>query len=248
MARRMAPRGMNRNLQSGRILLTNLDQEKQAAARESLRFVREGDIVGLGTGSTAYYVLQALAERVRQGLKITGLATSKHTEKIAGELGIPLTTLDQHQEIDVDIDGADEIDPKLNLIKGGGGAFLREKIVASAAKRLVIIADSTKQVSVLGKAPVPVEVVPFAQALVAKEIQALGATVTLRKDRQGVVYVTDESHHILDCSFRRIPDPQGLERQLEEIPGVLGNGLFVGMADVVLIGKGDSVLELRAGN
>src|SRR5205085_7252730 len=124
----------------------------------------EGDIVGLGTGSTVYYMLQVLGERVQQGLKILSIATSKHTEKIANDLGIPLTTLDQHQNIDVDIDGADEIDPQLSLIKGGGGAFLREKIVASAAKKLVIIVDSSKQVTVLGKAPVPVEVIPFAQA------------------------------------------------------------------------------------
>lgn len=225
--------------------MTQFDREKQSAARESLRFIREGDVVGLGTGSTFNYILPPLAERVRAGLKILAIATSNQTARMASELGIPLTTLDQHQEINVDIDGADEIDPQLSLIKGGGGAFLREKIVASAAKKLVIVADSTKQVSVLGKAPVPVEVVPFAQALVAKEIQALGATVNLRNDKQGNVLVTDESHHILDCNFGQIPDPRSLELQLEKIPGVVGHGLFIGMADVILIGKGDSVIELR---
>lgn len=224
----------------------NLDQEKQSAARASLRFIREGDIVGLGTGSTFNYILVPLAERVRAGLKILCIATSNQTAKAAAGLGIPLTTLDEHQEINVDIDGADEVNPQLALIKGGGGAFLREKIVASAAKKLVIIADSTKQVSVLGKAPVPVEVVPFAQALVAKEIQSLGATVNLRKDKQGKVFITDESHHILDCNFGEIRDPKNLEQELEEIPGVVGHGLFIGMADVVLIGKGDDVIELRA--
>ncbi|HSS96781.1 MAG TPA: ribose-5-phosphate isomerase RpiA, partial [Terriglobales bacterium] len=188
-----------------------VEQEKQAAAREALRFIRDGEIVGLGTGSTFNYLLVPLAERVRAGLKILCIATSNQTAKTAAKLGIPLTTLDEHQEIDVDIDGADEIDPQLALIKGGGGAFLREKIVASAAKKLVIIADSTKQVSVLGKAPVPVEVIPFAQALVAKEIQALGATVNLRKDKQGKVFVTDEIHHILDCNFGEIQDPRNLE-------------------------------------
>src|SRR5437667_12825818 len=191
------------------------DREKQAAARDSLRFIHEGDIVGLGTGSTFNYILAPLAERVHAGIKILAIATSNQTAKMAAELGIPLTTLDQHQEINVDIDGADEIDPQLVLIKGGGGAFLREKIVASAAKKLVIVADSTKQVSVLGKAPVPVEVVPFAQALVAKEIRSLGASVQLRQDKRGGVYVTDESHHILDCIFGRIPDPRILERELE---------------------------------
>jgi len=225
--------------------MMNLDQEKQAAARESLRFVKEGDIVGLGTGSTFHYVLRPLAERVRAGLKILGIATSNHTAKMAAELGIPLTTLDQHQEVDVDIDGADEIDPELNLIKGGGGAFLREKIVASAARKLVIVGDSSKQVPVLGNAPVPVEVVPFAQSLVAKEIRALGASVDLRKDTNGNTVVTDEGHHILDCRFGRIPDPQVLVHQLEEIPGVVEHGLFLGMADLVLIGKSDAVLALN---
>lgn len=224
----------------------SLDQEKQSAARASLKFIHEGDIVGLGTGSTFNYILAPLAERIRAGLKILCIATSNQTATAAGELGIPLTTLDEHQEINVDIDGADEIDPQLGLIKGGGGAFLREKIVASAAKKLVIIADSTKQVNVLGKAPVPVEVVPFAQALVAKEIQALGAKINLRKDKQGKVFVTDESHHILDCNFGEIRNARNLERQLEEIPGVVGHGLFIEMANVVLIGKGDDVIELHS--
>jgi ribose 5-phosphate isomerase A len=224
----------------------NLEQEKRSAAREALRFIHDGDIVGLGTGSTFNLILAPLAERVRAGLKILCIATSNQTANAAAELGIPLTTLDEHQEINVDIDGADEIDPRLALIKGGGGAFLREKIVASAAKKLVIVADSTKQVSMLGKAPVPVEVVPFAQALVAKEIQGLGASVNLRKDKQGKIFVTDESHHILDCHFGEIRDPRNLERQLEEIPGVVGHGLFIGMASVVLIGKGSTVIELHA--
>jgi ribose 5-phosphate isomerase A len=222
------------------------EQEKQAAARASLRFINDGDVVGLGTGSTFNYILAPLAERIRAGLKILCIATSNQTAKAAADLGIPLTTLDEHQEINVDIDGADEVDPQLGLIKGGGGAFLREKIVASAAKKLVIIADSTKQVRLLGKAPVPVEVIPFAQALVAKEIQALGAAVNLRKDKLGQIFVTDESHHILDCNFGEIQNPRNLERQLEEIPGVVGHGLFIGMADVVLIGKGNDVIELHA--
>jgi ribose 5-phosphate isomerase A len=225
--------------------LVSLDQEKQSAAREALRFIHDSDIVGLGTGSTFNFILAPLAERVRAGLKILCIATSNQTAKAAAELGIPLTTLDEHQEINVDIDGADEIDPQLALIKGGGGAFLREKIVASAAKKLVIIADSTKQVPVLGKAPVPVEVVPFAQALVAKEIAALRATVNLRKDKRGDVLVTDEGHHILDCHFGEIPEPLSLMHQLEEIPGVVEHGLFIGMADVVLIGRGTEVIELR---
>src|SRR5579863_5070462 len=157
------------------------DQEKQAAARASLRFMQDGNVVGLGTGSTAAYAVRFLAERVRAGLKIRGIPTSKQTQELAASLGIPLTTLGQSPQIDVTIDGADEVDPQLNLIKGGGGALLREKIVASASRQVVIIADSGKQVPVLGKFPLPVEVIPFAQALLAKRISALGAAVKLRQ-------------------------------------------------------------------
>jgi ribose 5-phosphate isomerase A len=221
------------------------ESEKEAAGRASIRFVREGDIVGLGTGSTAAYAVRFLAERVQAGLKIRGIPTSVHTRELAASLGIPLTTLDEFQQIDVTIDGADEIDPQLRLIKGGGGAFLREKIIASASRQLVIIADSTKQVAVLGKAPVPVEVVPFAQALVAKKLAALGASVNLRKGSSGETYITDEGHHILDCHFGRIDDPAALDRKLEDTPGIVEHGLFIGMASVVLIAKGAQVLEMR---
>jgi ribose 5-phosphate isomerase A len=221
------------------------DQEKQAAARASLRFVREGCIVGLGTGSTAAYAVRFLAERVQAGLKIRGIPTSVPTKELAGGLGIPLATLDEFPQIDVTIDGADEIDPELRLIKGGGGALLREKIVASASRQLVIIADSTKQVSMLGKFPLPVEVIPFALRLAEKKISALGASVSLRTDSAGKPFITDEGHHILDCNFGQIPDPPELARELKAVPGVVEHGLFIGMADVVLVGRGDKVLELR---
>jgi ribose 5-phosphate isomerase A len=150
-----------------------VEAQKQAAAEASMRFVQDEKIVGLGSGSTAAYAVRLLAERMQAGLKIRGIPTSNETHELAAKLGIPLVTLDEFQSIDVTIDGADEIDSQLQLIKGGGAAFLREKIVASASRQLVIIADSTKLVPVLGKAPVPVEVIPFAQALVAVEIAAL---------------------------------------------------------------------------
>lgn len=221
------------------------DREKEAAARASLRFVRDGDIVGLGTGSTAAYAVRFLGEQVRAGLKIRGIPTSVHTQELAARLGIPLTTLDEIQQIDVTIDGADEVDPGLRLIKGGGGALLREKIVASASRKFVIIADSTKQVAMLGKFPVPVEVIKFAEALVAKKIAALGAAVKVRVDSSGKKFITDEGNHILDCNFGQIPDPPAVARKLEEMPGVVEHGLFIGMASIALIAKDGQVLELQ---
>jgi ribose 5-phosphate isomerase A len=225
--------------------LKQSDQEKEAAARASLRFVRDGNIVGLGTGSTAAYAVRFLGEQVQAGLKIRGIPTSVHTRELAASVGIPLTTLDEFQQIDVTIDGADEFDPQLHLIKGGGGALLREKIIASASRQLIIIADSSKQVAVLGKFPLPVEVIPFAQPLVAKRIAALGATVKLRQDAKGNPFISDEGHHILDCGFGQIPDPPALSRKLSDMPGVVEHGLFIDLVTVVLCAKGESVAELR---
>ncbi len=221
------------------------DEEKIAAARASLRFVKDGDIVGLGSGSTASHAIRFLAERVQAGLKIRGIPTSAKTAALAESLGIPLTTLDEFQLINVDIDGADEVDPHLNLIKGGGGALLREKVIASASRKLVIVADSSKQVPVLGKFPVPVEVIPVAEALVTRKISVLGAAVKIRQLKDGTPYVTDEGHHILDCSFGEIPYPRQLAVALQDIPGVAGHGLFVDMASVALIAKGNQVFELK---
>jgi ribose 5-phosphate isomerase A len=220
------------------------DDEKRLAAAASLKYLEDGQVVGLGTGSTAALVIRGIAERVRAGLRIRGIPTSQRTRDLAVELGIPLTSFDDVQAIDITIDGADEIDPQLNLIKGAGGALLREKIVASASRRLVIVADSSKQVATLGRGPVPVEVIGFAQALVATRIAELGATATLRRDSRGEVYVTDEGHHILDCRFGRITDPAALARTLTELPGVVEHGLFIGMANVALVATGLTVSEV----
>jgi ribose 5-phosphate isomerase A len=219
--------------------------EKEAAARTSLHFVRDGNIVGLGTGSTAAYAVRFLGERVQAGLRIRGIPTSAQTKDLATSVGIPLTTLDEFQQIDVTIDGADEFDPQLHLIKGGGGALLREKIIASASRQVVIIADSSKQVAMLGKFPLPVEVILFAQPLLAKKIAALGATVRLRPDVKGNPFVSDEGHHILDCSFGHIPDPLTLARTLSDMPGIVEHGLFINLATVVLMAKGEKVTEFR---
>ena len=221
------------------------DQEKEAAARASLRFVEDGQVVGLGTGSTAAYFIQLLGEQVKNGLKIRGIPSSERSREQAAGLGIPLTTLDECQEIDVTVDGADEVDPQLRLIKGGGGALLREKIVASATKNYVIIADETKRVPVLGRFPLPVEVIKFAQAVVKKKIEALGAAVELRQGTDGKPYLTDENNHILDCRFGQIPDADGLARRLNDMPGVVEHGLFIGLASIVLVANGSEIVELR---
>lgn len=221
------------------------DQEKEAAARASLEFVRDGQVVGLGTGSTAAHFIQLLGEKVRNGLRIRGIPTSVRSRELAQRLGIPLTTLDECQEIAVTVDGADEVDPQLRLIKGGGGALLREKIVASATRQLVIVADATKKVQRLGKFPLPVEVIRFAQTLVAKRIAGLGADVCLRTDADGKPFVTDENNHILDCRFGEIQDADKLARVLSDMPGVVEHGLFIGMASIVLFARGTEIVELR---
>jgi ribose 5-phosphate isomerase A len=160
-------------------------------------------------------------------------------------LAIPLITLHECQEIAVTVDGADEVDPQLRLIKGGGGALLREKIVASATKQMIVVGDASKRVERLGRFPLPVEVIKFAEALVAKRISALGAEVKLRLGADDEPYVSDENNHILDCSFGEIRDPDGLSRELSDMPGVVEHGLFIGMASIALFARGSEITELR---
>jgi len=221
------------------------EEEKEAAGRAASKLVRDGDVVGLGTGSTAYFAVVALGERVKPGLKIVGIPTSVQTADLARAVGIPLTTFDEHPEIDITIDGADEVDHKLNLIKGGGGALLREKVVASASKRMVVVADSGKIVSVLGKFPLPVEIIAFARAVVEKKIVALGGSPKLRTRPDGSPYLTDNGNQILDCSFGKIADAPALALALSDVPGIVEHGLFIGLATIALVGRGDRVEELR---
>jgi ribose 5-phosphate isomerase A len=219
--------------------------EKELAGWAAAELVVSGNIVGLGTGSTAYFAVVALGERVKSGLRIIGIPTSVATAELARAVGIPLSTLDEHPEIDITIDGADEVDPQLRLIKGGGGALLREKIIASASKRMVVVADSTKLVPALGKFPLPVEIIPFAEVVLEKKITTLGASCKLRNRADGTAFVTDEGHHILDCSFGKIADPPALARALSDMPGVVEHGLFIGIAKLALVGKGSTVAEIR---
>jgi ribose 5-phosphate isomerase A len=220
------------------------EREKRLAAQASMRFVRDGQVLGLGSGSTADYAIRQIGELVRSGLKIIGIPASFRSRDLAAESGIPLATLDEYPKIDLTIDGADEVSPSLHLIKGGGGALLMEKIIASVSKQFVVIGDHTKQVSFLGRAPVPVEIIPQAQAPLARKLTTMGAFVQLRQYTFGNPYVTEEGHQILDCLFNEIPDPEELGHKLDSIPGVVEHGLFVGMANVVLIAKDTEVIEL----
>jgi ribose 5-phosphate isomerase A len=221
------------------------DGEKQAVARAGLNFIQSGQVVGLGSGSTSAFFIQLLGERVKAGLQIRGIPTSMRAQQLAEKYGIPLTTLNETRTIDVDVDGADEFDPQFQLIKGGGGALLREKIVASVSTKFVVLADSSKQVPFLGKFPLPIEVIPFAETVLTQRIAALGATVILREAQDGSAYKTDEGHHILDCHFGKIPDPGALAQALSSMPGVVEHGLFIKMASVVLLAKDNRVIELQ---
>jgi ribose 5-phosphate isomerase A len=221
--------------------LVALDRQKAAAAAEAVEWVEDGMVVGLGTGSTAAHAVRALGARVRQGLRIEGIPTSRATEALAQEVGIPLTDFGRTTRLDLTIDGADEVDGSLTLIKGGGGALLREKIVAAASTRVAIVVDAGKWKERLGAFPLPVEVIPFGWQVVAERAKSLGATPALRKGKDGSPFVTDEGHWILDCAFGRIPDAKGLSARLKEIPGVVEHGLFVGLAHAVLIARDGGV-------
>lgn len=225
------------------------DALKQAVGVEAAGFVEDGQIVGLGTGSTAEHALIALAGRIqKEGLSILGIPTSVRSEALAKRLKIPLTTLEEHPEVDITIDGADEVDSELDLVKGGGGALTREKIVAAATKREVIVVDPSKLVQVLGKTfPLPVEVVPMAMMNVHAELETMGATVT-RRSEGGRSVRTDNGMGILDCRFPQgIEKKRELEREINLLPGVLENGLFLGLADEVLVGTPEGVKQLRPG-
>ncbi|MDX1741852.1 MAG: ribose-5-phosphate isomerase RpiA [Rhodothermales bacterium] len=212
---------------------------KQAVGRRVAAMVETGMVLGIGTGSTAAYAVEEIGRRVRGGsLEVRGVATSFAAERLARKYRIPLVTLADVPELDIAFDGADEVDPDLNLIKGRGAAHTREKIVARAAGRFVVLVDASKRVEVLGtRMPLPVEVLPMAAAPVTKSLEELGATVVLREgiNKDGPI-VTDQGLWVLDARFDAIDDPEGLDRQINDIPGVLDHGLFVRMATDVLVG------------
>jgi ribose 5-phosphate isomerase A len=229
----------------------DIEEQKRQAAAVAVEWVRPGMRVGLGTGSTARHFVALLAERVRAGLDVVGVATSEATRADAERLGVPLTTLDETPELDLTVDGADEVAPDLSLIKGGGGALLREKIVASASARMVVIADESKFVSVLGRFPLPIEVATFGLAATQRAVEAATAgagcpgPAPLRRGRDGHAFVTDGGHWILDAALGSIADPASLAARLAPIPGVIEHGLFIGVAQAAILAgpKGVRVIE-----
>ena len=225
---------------------TQQDTWKRLAGEAAAQFIEDGMVLGLGTGTTATQLIYAVGRRIQEGLSITGaVATSQASEELARKLGIPLTDLDTHPVLDLAIDGTDEIDGQLRLIKGGGGALLREKVVASAARRFIVIGDATKQVAQLGRnTPLPVEVVPFAATPVSKHLEALGASVRLRRSGDSVFF-TENCNIILDCFFADgITDPSELDSRIHRIVGVVETGLFLHMAERAIIGGPEGVKVL----
>lgn len=221
--------------------ITGTPGAQPSMANMALEFIKDGDVVGLGTGRAATAFVRALGDAVKAGLRVTAVSTSQVTAALATQLGIPLATLEEVSDIDVTFDGADEVDPRLDLIKGYGGALIREKIVAASSRRLVILVGAEKLVPVLGSRGIlPVEVVPFGLPLCRRRLAELGCQPVVR-EHYGQPFVTDNGNHILDCSISPLSDPASFEQAILGIPGVVGTGLFIGMADTVLVQDGDAV-------
>jgi ribose 5-phosphate isomerase A len=221
--------------------MTDANAQKRAAAFAAADLVPDGATIGFGTGSTFAFVLERFAQRMQQGFRVRGVATSRQTAEHAQRLGIEVLELDAVAGLDLAIDGADEVDPHKHLIKGGGGAHLRERLVAVAARELIVIVDDSKLVPELGRRfLLPVEVVPFGWQHSSRRVAATGCAPTLRL-RDGKPFVSDNGNLILDCKYPGIPDPAALQRTLDAIPGVVDHGLFVGMAGRVVVAGGDGV-------
>ncbi|WP_249870332.1 ribose-5-phosphate isomerase RpiA [Oceanobacillus saliphilus] len=221
-------------------MLTEQEQMKKAVGEKAATFVKDGMKVGLGSGSTVYWMIRKLGELVASGLHIEGIPSSKQTENWAHEFGVPLTDFSEVKVLDMTIDGADEVDQNHQLIKGGGAALFREKIIAQAARELIIIVDSSKMVTNLGKYPLPIEVLPFAWERTAYEIAKLGCTPQLRK-KDGDILMTDNGNYLLDCPFGVIADPAMLNASIKEIAGVVETGLFIGMANKIIVSDGENI-------
>jgi ribose 5-phosphate isomerase A len=216
------------------------EEMKKRAGEEAAKYVKDGMVVGLGTGSTVKYTIIKLGEMVKEGLDIIGIPTSLATEKLAREKGIKLGDLNDYDYIDLTIDGADEVDGNLNLIKGGGGALLREKMIAYASNYEIIVVDESKVKNYLGDFPLPVEIVKFGYKKTMKNLEALGCKPSLRLKNE-VPYITDNGNYIVDCKFEKILQPEKIERKIDEIPGVVEIGLFINLANEVIVGKKEGI-------
>ncbi|MEH7451223.1 ribose-5-phosphate isomerase RpiA [Gottfriedia acidiceleris] len=219
------------------------ENDKQIVGEKAAEFVKDGMVVGLGTGSTVLYTIKKLGQLVQEGLNIKGIPTSIQTEKLAKEVGVELVNFSKIEQIDLAIDGADEINPNFELIKGGGGALLREKIIAKAAKTFIVVADPTKMVERLGKFRLPVEVIPFGMEMTKKHIKAIGLSPELRLNG-ATPFITDNGNYIFDCSIPNHIQTQIIERELNLIPGVVENGLFVGLTDLVITLDKDKNIDI----
>jgi ribose 5-phosphate isomerase A len=219
---------------------------KKAAAQKAVEFVDDGFIVGLGSGSTSEWAIRRLAERIQDGLRIKAVASSKASERLAIELGITMIPFSEVIEIDVTIDGADEVDHDFNLIKGGGGALLREKLLAFNSRKMIVIVDESKLVNKLGKFPLPIEIVPFASGLTLRHLEAQHCKAMIREAADHQPYITDNGNYIADCWFHVIADPMELHNQLKSIPGVVETGLFIRMTDTVIIGNDEGSTRFLA--
>jgi ribose 5-phosphate isomerase A len=220
------------------------DEAKRMAARRALEYVEDGMLLGLGSGTTSTKFIEELGERVKQGLRVRGIATSVRSQQLAESLSIPMITFEDSAVLDLAVDGADEVGPGLALIKGGGGALLREKIVASAAKKFIVIADSSKLVPHLGRFPLPVEVIKMALPIVKRRLEALGVNPKLRHRPDGSPFITDEGNYILDCACGEIVDPAKTAAEIRGIAGVVEHGLFLGMASMALIAGDKGVAKI----
>ena len=219
------------------------DEIKKSAGIYAADLVASGMTIGLGTGSTVFFLIQELGKRVQQGLQVTIVPTSSRTETLARELNIAIADLNDVDKLTLTIDGADEVDPQLQLIKGGGGALLQEKIVAAASEQLIIIVDKSKIVEQLGKFPLPVEVIQFGYKQVQRKILSMGCNKVELRQKENKPFTTDHKHYILDCYFEKINDPAGLNAALHNIPGVVETGLFVNMATKIIVGYEDGRIE-----
>lgn len=219
----------------------NIEKERELAAKEAVKYIKDNQIVGLGTGGTASYAIREIGEMIKKGLRIQGIPTSDKTRELAESLNIPLVNINTVSVIDITIDGADEFDENLILIKGGGGALLREKIVASLSREEIIIADSTKKVDVVGKFKLPIEIIPFASSYVLSQLKLLNGAGKIRM-AAGVPFITDQGNHIIDADFGLIIDPVSLSGKLNDITGVVEHGLFINLASKVIMGSDEGVM------